>query len=74
MVNESVLPFTGSLISTEAMLRNTFSGAHALHCGTYEQTQTFCIQHTFMVGVRTISKIMAKRIRPVTFEFSVLVK
>ena len=35
---------------------------------------SFCIQHTFMVGVTTISKITAKNIRPVTLEFYVLVK
>ena len=44
------------------------------HCGMYEQTQTLCIQETFMVGVTMMSKIMVKRIRPVMFEFSVLVK
>ena len=35
---------------------------------------SFCIQHTFMVGVTTISKITAKNIRPVTLEFYELVK
>ena len=35
---------------------------------------SFCIQHTFMVGVTAISKITAKNIRPVTLEFYVLVK